>query len=64
MEIVMDNSQADLTSTTFDMQMLMGTRRRERSLGQWVDLFEQSALQLQEMVSLQSFGKILVLTSK
>jgi len=61
MEIVLDKTHADLTSTTFDMQMLMGTRGRERSLEQWTDLFKQSALQLEEVINLQSPGKILVL---
>ena len=61
MEVVMAGSQADLASTVFDMQMFMGTRGRERSIADWLVLFERSDLLLEEVVGLQSFGKILVL---
>jgi hypothetical protein len=60
MEMVMPDSRADLASTSFDMQMFMGTRGRERTLVEWQRLFERSGLALQEVVGLQSFGKILV----
>jgi hypothetical protein len=46
-----------------DMQMYGTTRGRERTLREWQWLFERSGLKLQEVVGLQSFGKILVLKS-
>ena len=61
MELVMPEARADLASTAFDMQMFMGTQGRERTLGEWRKLFERCGLLLEEEVSLQSFGKILVL---
>ncbi len=61
MELVMNKSKADLTSTLFDMQMFMGTKGRERTLDEWNDLFKRSELRLDEVVDLQSFGKIMVL---
>jgi hypothetical protein len=63
MDIVMDETKADLVSTSFDLQMFMGTRVRERTLSEWKSLFDQSNLLLQEIVSLRSFGKILVVKS-
>ena len=61
MEMVIPDSRADLASTSFDMQMFMGTRGRERTLAEWQRLFDRSGLTLKEVVGLQSFGKILVL---
>lgn len=63
MEMVMPASGADLPSTSFDMQMFMGTRGRERTLAEWQRLFERSGLQLEEAVSLRSYPKLLVLRS-
>jgi len=40
--------------------MLTTTRGRERTLGEWQRLFEKNGWKLQEVVGLQSFGKILV----
>lgn len=64
MELVMADSRADLASAAFDMQILMGTRGRERTLDEWRALFERCDLVLEEQISLQSFAKILVLRSK
>ena len=61
MEMVVPDSQADAGTASFDMQMLVNTRGRERTLGEWRRLFDKSGLRLQEVVGLQSFGKILVL---
>ena len=61
MEVVMAESNADLASAAFDMQMFMGTRGRERTLPEWSVVFGRSGLALEEQVSLQSFAKILVL---
>lgn len=61
LEMVMPEAGADLASASFDMQMFMGTRGRERTLAEWQALFEQSGLMLEETVGLRSFGKMLVL---
>jgi hypothetical protein len=61
MELVVPDAHADLASASFDMQMFMGTRGRERTQGEWQNLFERGGLVLEEVVSLRSFGKILVL---
>jgi hypothetical protein len=46
------------------MQMFVNSRGRERTLGEWQRLFEKSGVALQEVVGMQSFGKILVLRAK
>jgi hypothetical protein len=61
MEFVLPEQDADLSAAAFDMQMFMGTRGRERTLSEWQDLSERSGLLLEEVVDLQSFGKIIVL---
>lgn len=58
--MAMPGIQADMATASFDMQMFATTRGRERTLAEWQRLFEKSGLKLQEVVELQSFGKILV----
>lgn len=64
MELVMPESRADLASAAVDMQMFMGTLGRERTLDEWLRLFDRCGLVLEEQVGLQSFAKILVLLSR
>ncbi len=64
MELVVSELKADFSSAAFDMQMFMATRGRERTLTEWQSLFDQSGLALEELVGLQSLGKILVLRPK
>lgn len=61
MEMVVSESPPDLASASFDMQMFMGTRGKERTLAQWQRLFDRCGLLLEEVVSLRSIGNILVL---
>lgn len=61
MEMLMPDSRTDIATASFDMQMFVNTRGRERTLAEWRRLFDQSGLVLQEAVGLQTFGKILVL---
>lgn len=61
LEMVLPEVGADLAAATFDMQMFMGTRGRERTLSEWNSLFDRSGMLLEELVGLQSFGNILVL---
>ncbi|HKK05490.1 MAG TPA: methyltransferase [Gammaproteobacteria bacterium] len=60
MEIVVPSDRPDYLSASFDMQMFMGTRGRERSLAQWSDLLRHSGLTLVEEVSTRSMVKVLV----
>lgn len=64
LEMVLPEVGADFASASFDMQMLMGSRGRERTLSEWSVLFVKASVALEEVVGLQSFGNILVLRSK
>lgn len=61
LELVVPDVKADLASASFDLQMFMGTRGRERTLTEWQSLFLRSGLLLEEQVGLQSIGNILLL---
>jgi len=61
MEMVLQEVSIDIAAASFDMQMFMGSRGRERTLKEWTSLFDQSGVALIEIVGLQSFGNILVL---
>jgi hypothetical protein len=63
MELVVPDLKADFSSAAFDMQMFMATRGRERTLPEWQSLFAESGLALEQVVGLQSIGKILVLNA-
>ena len=61
LEMVLPERGADVAGASFDMQMFMGTRGRERTLSEWRALFAQSGLTLEEVVGLRTFGNLLVL---
>lgn len=61
MEMVMPASGKDAAVSAFDMQMFMATNGRERTKGEWARLFTAAGFELEEVVLLVSFGKMLVL---
>ncbi len=61
LELVLAETAVDAASASFDMQMLMGTRGRERTDSEWLRLFAQSGLVRAELVHLQTFACIQVL---
>lgn len=61
LEMVLPEVGADLAGTSFDMQMFMGSKGRERTLKEWNGLFDLAGMALEEVVGLRSFGNILVL---
>jgi hypothetical protein len=64
LEMVLPEVGADVAGASFDMQMFMGSRGRERTLREWTAVFDDSGMALEEVVGLQSFGNILVLHPK
>lgn len=64
LEMVLPEVGADVAGASFDMQMFMGSRGRERTLMEWTALFDDAGMTLEEVVGLQSFGNILVLLPK
>jgi hypothetical protein len=61
LEMVLPESGADVAAASFDLQMWMASRGRERTLGEWSALFARSGVVLEEVVGLRSLAKILVL---
>ncbi len=61
MELVLDESRVDLAGASFDMQMFVGTKGRERTMSEWRTVFDASGLRLETVVNLRTFGKIMVL---
>jgi hypothetical protein len=45
---------------SFDMQMLIGTRGRERTLNEWTALFDEAGFGIQEVVDVRTFAKFIV----
>lgn len=60
-DLVLPEMQADTMQSSFDMQMLVGTAGRERTLSEWQKLFKGSGFKLLEVVEVRSFPKFLVL---
>ena len=50
----------DPAIASFDMQMLIGTRGRERTESEWRGMLQSSGFRLREIVDLQTFASLLV----
>lgn len=50
----------DPTTAAFDMQMLIGTEGRERTLSEWQSLLARGGFQIVETVSVRTFAKFIV----
>jgi len=59
-DTVAEARHIDPTIASFDMQMLIGTSGRERTEAEWRALLEQDGFALQEIVSLRTFARLLV----
>lgn len=64
LEFVVPERKADVTAASFDMQMLVATRGRERTRTAWRRVFAEAGVALTETVSLTSFGKMMVLRAQ
>lgn len=62
-DCIIDAQGIDPTVASFDMQMLIGTRGRERTENEWRALFKQSGFALQEIISLRTFAKLLIVST-
>jgi hypothetical protein len=59
-DCVAESQGIDPSIASFDMQMLIGTHGRERTKAEWRALLERGGFALQEIVSLRSFARLLV----
>jgi hypothetical protein len=60
-DAVLAESGADSTLASFDMQMLIGTAGRERTLSEWQQLLAGSGFTLVKVLDVRTFAKFLVL---
>jgi hypothetical protein len=60
-DCVAEAQHVDPTVASIDMQMLIATRGRERTEAEWRSLFERGGFALQEVVSLRTFARLLVI---
>jgi hypothetical protein len=59
-DCVVESRRIDTAVASFDLQMLIGTRGRERTEAEWSTLLERGGFALQEIVSLRTFARLLV----
>lgn len=59
-DAVAEECGIDPSIASFDMQMLIGTRGRERTLPEWRSLFENSGFRIQEVIDVRTFIKFIV----
>lgn len=64
LEMVVPETGADIACASFDMQMFVGCRGRERTLSEWKSVIQASELLLDEVVRIRSLGSILVLSAQ
>jgi hypothetical protein len=57
---VAEEQNIDPSVASFDMQMLIGTRGRERTESEWRRMLVNGGFKLQEMVNLRTFARLLV----
>jgi hypothetical protein len=61
-ETVVDEVGIDPNVAAFDMQMLIGTRGRERTLSEWQTLLEDGGFSIREVVVVRTFARFIVAT--
>ena len=62
--VIIDSIAAEMnidpTIAAFDMQMLIGTKGRERTLPEWRDLFARTGFRVVEVVPVRTFARFIV----
>ncbi len=59
-DMVAQEQHIDPTIAGFDIQMLMGTQGRERTLNEWRELLEPAGFSIREIVDVRTFARLLV----
>ena len=60
-DMVAEQPGIDPSVAAFDMQMLMGTRGRERTRDEWTALFAGHGFGIREIVDVRTFAKFIVI---
>lgn len=59
-DAVAEDMQIDPTIAAFDMQMLIGTKGRERTPGEWKRLLDGAGFEIVEILNVRTFAKFIV----
>ncbi|MEJ2621823.1 MAG: methyltransferase [Candidatus Thiodiazotropha sp.] len=60
-DMLAQEEHIDPSIASFDLQMLIGTHGRERTLQEWHELLEPTGFMISEIVEVRSFARLLVL---
>lgn len=63
-ETVANEMNIDAMTASMDMQMLMGSKGRERTLSEWENLFTDTGFYIEQVLNIRTFAKYIVLKSK
>lgn len=60
-DTVANEVHIDSITASMDMQMLMGTKGRERTLSEWEQLFNETGFNIERVMDIRTFAKYIVL---
>jgi hypothetical protein len=60
-DAVSNEVNLDSITASMDMQMLMGTKGRERTMTEWEHLFSNTGFNVESVMDIRTFGKFIVL---
>jgi len=63
-DAVSEETNIDSITASMDMQMLIGTKGRERTLKEWSKLFAESDFKIEKVLDTRTFAKYLVIRSQ
>lgn len=60
-DLVVDDMKIDAITASMDMQMLVGTKGRERTLDEWNNLFNDAGFRIEKVMDIKMFAKYIVI---
>ncbi len=64
MDAVAAEINIDSITASMDMQMLMGTKGRERTMSEWENLFQDTGFEIESIMDVRTFAKYIILRRK
>lgn len=59
-DAVASEQDIDAITASMDMQMLMGTKGRERTMSEWENLFKETGFSIKQVMDIRTFAKYIV----
>lgn len=63
-DAVANEMNIDAMTASMDMQMLMGSKGRERTLSEWENLFTDTGFYIEQVLNIRTFAKYIVVRRK